>query len=157
MTLVWLSHPVLWHSSRVPSYNFSAMTTEQAELVVKKWHFVRLLSIFVLSFDPRSPSTVIAQWYEADYDYGRTTVYFFCVGIALFGLFNLFFRLRQRARCVRESRFLARVLADNRAPSRQHRGDYPPAPWVWTTGRGVEEPRGPPTSHPRTALLLATA
>ena len=42
MGLVWLTHPVIWHSSRVASgYNYSAMTPEQIELLTEKWHFVR--------------------------------------------------------------------------------------------------------------------
>ena len=36
------------------------------------------------------------QWYTADWDYARTTVYFFCAGIVFFGLINLFFRLGQQ-------------------------------------------------------------
>ncbi|KAI9068058.1 hypothetical protein FKP32DRAFT_1642960 [Trametes sanguinea] len=73
MGLPWLRHPVLWHSSRVPSgYNYSAMTPEQIKLIRTPFH----------------------DWYTADYDYGRTTVYFFCAGIFLFGIVNLLFRLR---------------------------------------------------------------
>nr|VWO95070.1 FAD-binding FR-type domain-containing protein [Ganoderma boninense] len=74
MPLVWLTHPVLWHSSRVPSWNFTAMTPEQALLVQARWH----------------------NWYRADWDYGRTTVYFFCAAIFVFGIVNLIFQLRQR-------------------------------------------------------------
>ena len=36
------------------------------------------------------------QWYTADWDYARTTVYCFCAGIVFFGLVNLFFRLGQQ-------------------------------------------------------------
>ncbi|KAI1791776.1 hypothetical protein LXA43DRAFT_1094126 [Ganoderma leucocontextum] len=75
MPLVWLTHPVLWHSSRVPAWNFTAMTPEQILLVQARWH----------------------DWYTADWDYGRTTVYFFCAAIFVFGLVNVVFQLRQSA------------------------------------------------------------
>ncbi|KAJ6463186.1 FAD-binding domain-containing protein [Mycena vulgaris] len=60
MGLIWLRHPVLWHSSRVPSgYNYAAMTDEQKLLIVARWH----------------------NWYSADWDYGQTTLAFFCAAI----------------------------------------------------------------------------
>ena len=38
------------------------------------------------------------KWYTADWDYARTTVYFFCAAIFVFGLANVFFHLRQSSR-----------------------------------------------------------
>ncbi|KAH9894984.1 ferric reductase NAD binding domain-containing protein [Cubamyces lactineus] len=74
MTRMWLKHPVLWHSSRVPSgYNYTAMTPWQIELIRTPWH----------------------DWYTADWDYGLSTVYFFCAAIAFFAIGNAVFRLRQ--------------------------------------------------------------
>ncbi|KAI0633332.1 ferric reductase NAD binding domain-containing protein [Trametes polyzona] len=99
MGLIWLRHPVLWHSPRVPSgYNYTAMTPEQAKLITTRWH----------------------NWYTADWDYARTTVYFFCAGIFLFGLVNLVFRVRhvenaKRATIVRRITFYTRVVAASRA------------------------------------------
>ncbi|KAH7097334.1 hypothetical protein BKA62DRAFT_451264 [Auriculariales sp. MPI-PUGE-AT-0066] len=58
----WLRTPVIWHSSRKPSgYDYSAMTAEQRKMIV----------------------TPFLNWYSADWDYARTTVYFFCVAIGL--------------------------------------------------------------------------
>ncbi|KAI0769659.1 ferric reductase NAD binding domain-containing protein [Trametes elegans] len=99
MGLVWLRHPVLWHSSRVPSgFNYTAMTLEQRELINSRWH----------------------NWYTADWDYARTTVYFFCAGIFLFGLVNLVSRLRhadnaKRAGVVRSIPFYTEIVAALRA------------------------------------------
>ncbi|RDX54024.1 hypothetical protein OH76DRAFT_1057624 [Lentinus brumalis] len=77
MTLIWLDHPVLWHSPRIPSgYNSTAMTPEEFALIRTRWH----------------------NWYTADWDYARTTVYFFCAGIVLFALVNMLFQLGQRTR-----------------------------------------------------------
>ncbi|KAJ6477653.1 FAD-binding domain-containing protein [Mycena sanguinolenta] len=60
MGLIWLKHPVLWHSSRVPSgYDYDAMTDEQKQLIITRWH----------------------DWYTADWDYGQTTLAFFCAAI----------------------------------------------------------------------------
>ena len=94
----WISHPVLWHSNRTPSgYNYTAMTPEQIVLLKSKWRFVCLPCYSPPSIaHPRW--LCVFQWYQADYDYARTTVYFFCVGIFLFGLINLIFHLRQRER-----------------------------------------------------------
>ncbi|KAI0329178.1 hypothetical protein GY45DRAFT_1253334 [Cubamyces sp. BRFM 1775] len=71
---MWLKHPVLWHSSRVPSgYNYTLMTPWQIELIRMPWH----------------------DWYTADWDYGLSTVYFFCAAIAFFAIGNALFRVRQ--------------------------------------------------------------
>ncbi|KAJ7122222.1 hypothetical protein C8R44DRAFT_876524 [Mycena epipterygia] len=60
MGLIWLKHPVLWHSSRVPSgYNYDAMTDEQKLLIITRWH----------------------NWYSPDWDYGQTTLAFFSAAI----------------------------------------------------------------------------
>ncbi|KAI0645443.1 ferric reductase NAD binding domain-containing protein [Trametes meyenii] len=96
MGLVWLRHPVLWHSSRVPSgYNYTAMTPEQRVLITTRWH----------------------NWYTADLDYGRTTIYFFCVGIFLFGIFNLISVLHhvEGPNITRRIPFYAKVLSSSRA------------------------------------------
>lgn len=43
MGLLWLKHPVLWHSSRVPSgYDYTKMTSEQVQLIRMKWHNVSI-------------------------------------------------------------------------------------------------------------------
>ncbi|KAJ7122546.1 FAD-binding domain-containing protein [Mycena crocata] len=69
MGLIWLKHPVLWHSSRVPSgYNYDAMTEEQKRLIVTRWH----------------------NWYTCDWDYGQTTLAFFCAVILASTIVNRF-------------------------------------------------------------------
>ncbi|KAF9049544.1 hypothetical protein BDZ89DRAFT_940671 [Hymenopellis radicata] len=75
MGLIWLKHPVLWHSSRVPSgYDYTMMTDEQKTMIVTKWH----------------------NWYSADWEYGQTTLAFFCAGIATVFLFKVVAHLRGR-------------------------------------------------------------
>ena len=70
------------------------MTAEQALLVQARWHNVcEFGSICIFS----AFSDIIWKWYRADWDYGRTTVYFFCAAIFAFGLVNVMFQLRQRA------------------------------------------------------------
>ncbi|KAF7335537.1 Ferric-chelate reductase [Mycena venus] len=77
MGLIWLKHPVLWHSSRVPSgYDYSAMTDEQKQLIVTRWH----------------------DWYTADWDYGQTTLAFFCAVILASAILNTASRLCARSR-----------------------------------------------------------
>ena len=93
MTLPWLDSPVRWHGSRVPSeYNFTAMTPEEIKLIGSRWHDVCLPSASS-STSPNLHSAM--KWYTADWDYGRTTVYFFCAAIFVFGLANIVFHLRQ--------------------------------------------------------------
>ncbi|KAJ7503365.1 hypothetical protein B0H11DRAFT_582059 [Mycena galericulata] len=76
MGLMWLKSPVLWHSSRVPSgYDYAVMTDEQKLLIITRWH----------------------DWYTADWDYGQTTVAFFCAAIAASALVNAFARFRARS------------------------------------------------------------
>ncbi|KAJ7732123.1 FAD-binding domain-containing protein [Mycena metata] len=76
MGLIWLKKPVLWHSSRVPSgYNYDLMTDEQKQLIITRWH----------------------DWYTADWDYGQTTVEFFCAAILLSALVNIFASFRSRS------------------------------------------------------------
>lgn len=49
MGIIWLKHPVLWHSSRVPSgYDYDAMTDEQKQLIITRWHDVKFLPYFIL-------------------------------------------------------------------------------------------------------------
>ncbi|KAJ6605111.1 hypothetical protein B0H10DRAFT_606959 [Mycena sp. CBHHK59/15] len=75
MGLIWLKHPVLWHSSRVPSgYDYDATTNEQKQLIITRWH----------------------DWYTADWDYGQTTLEFFCAAILASTLLNLLARIRAR-------------------------------------------------------------
>ena len=92
MPLVWLDHPVLWHGTRAHSWNLSAITPEEALLVEARWHSVCHLNTLFHVYLPH------AQFYRADWDYGRTTVYLFCVAIFVFGIVNLMFQLRQRAK-----------------------------------------------------------
>nr|VWP00772.1 AAA domain-containing protein [Ganoderma boninense] len=96
MPLVWLSHPVLWHGSRVPSWNFTLMTPDEIWLVQARWH---------------------SKFYRADWDYGRTTVYLFCAAIFVFGAVNLLFQLRQRAigNAVRKVPLYNKVVAVSRS------------------------------------------
>ncbi|KAJ7764700.1 hypothetical protein B0H16DRAFT_1310358 [Mycena metata] len=55
----WLTLPVEWHSPRWATYNYSAMTPDQLELIGTRFH----------------------DWSTADWDYGLTTIYFFCAAI----------------------------------------------------------------------------
>ncbi|KAJ6627669.1 FAD-binding domain-containing protein [Mycena sp. CBHHK59/15] len=76
MGLIWLKHPVLWHSSRVPSgYDYDAMTVAQKQLIITRWH----------------------NWYTADWDYGQTTLAFFCTAIALGMIISKVAWLRSRS------------------------------------------------------------
>ncbi|KAF8168675.1 FAD-binding domain-containing protein [Mycena galopus ATCC 62051] len=77
MGLMWLKSPVLWHSSRVPSgYDYDAMTDEQKQLIITRWH----------------------DWYTADWDYGQTTLAFFCAAILASAIVNVasWFRARSK-------------------------------------------------------------
>ncbi|KAF8174796.1 hypothetical protein K438DRAFT_1908841 [Mycena galopus ATCC 62051] len=78
MGLIWLLKPVLWHSSRDASggYDFSAMTEEQRQLIGTRWH----------------------NWYTADWDYGQTTLAFFCAAILASAILNTASRLRARSK-----------------------------------------------------------
>ncbi|KAJ7921386.1 hypothetical protein B0H13DRAFT_1866762 [Mycena leptocephala] len=82
MGLIWLRHPVLWHSSRVPSgYNYDAMTAEQKQLIITRWHDAK-----------------VVKWYTADWDYAQTTVAFFCAAILASAILNMasWFRARSK-------------------------------------------------------------
>ncbi|KAJ6577925.1 FAD-binding domain-containing protein [Mycena capillaripes] len=77
MGLIWLKHPVLWHSSRVLSgYDYDAMTDEQKQLIITRWH----------------------DWYTADWDYARTTVAFFCAAIFASAVVNTVAWFRARSK-----------------------------------------------------------
>ncbi|KAF8182192.1 hypothetical protein K438DRAFT_1975729 [Mycena galopus ATCC 62051] len=78
MGLIWLLKPVLWHSSRDASggYDFSAMTEEQRQLIGTRWH----------------------NWYTADWDYGQTTLAFFCAAILASTILNTASWLRARSK-----------------------------------------------------------
>ncbi|KAK7032692.1 ferric-chelate reductase [Favolaschia claudopus] len=77
MGLIWLKHPVLWHSSRVPSgYDYTAMTAVQKQLIITRWH----------------------NWYSADWDYGQTTIAFFCAAILAAAILNAASWLRARSK-----------------------------------------------------------
>ncbi len=90
MGLIWLKHPVLWHSSRVPSgYDYTMMTSEQQTMIVTKWHNVCSRHLL------RRLLTVV-KWYTADWDYGQTTLAFFCAGIATIFFFKVVAHLRGR-------------------------------------------------------------
>ncbi|KAI1783527.1 ferric reductase NAD binding domain-containing protein [Ganoderma leucocontextum] len=75
------------------------MTPEQILLVQARWQF-------------GSPC-----WYTADWDYGRTTVYFFCAAIFVFGLVNVVFQLRQSAigDAVRKLPLYSKIVAASRS------------------------------------------
>ncbi|KAJ7082896.1 FAD-binding domain-containing protein [Mycena belliarum] len=75
MGLMWLRKPVLWHSSRVATFNFAGLTEPQKRILVARWH----------------------NWYTADWDYGQTTLAFFCAAILASAIVNLFARFRARA------------------------------------------------------------
>ncbi|KAI0730785.1 ferric reductase NAD binding domain-containing protein [Earliella scabrosa] len=81
MTLIWLKTPVLWHSSREwsPYDPEGALTFEEFTLIRGRWR----------------------NWYTADLDYARTTVYLFCAGIIVWGLANVIFKLRQSSSTAR--------------------------------------------------------
>ncbi|RDB18550.1 Ferric/cupric reductase transmembrane component 7 [Hypsizygus marmoreus] len=66
MGLVGLAHPVLWHSSR---HGHAAEGLTDYQNLLKGTRF--------------------RNWYTADWDYALTTVYFFCIAIFLFTLFNI--------------------------------------------------------------------
>ncbi|KAF7375460.1 Ferric-chelate reductase [Mycena sanguinolenta] len=76
MGLIWLKHPILWHSSRVPSgYDYDTMTDEQKQLIITRWH----------------------DWYTADWDYGQTTLAFFCAAILAATILHAASRFRARS------------------------------------------------------------
>ncbi|KAF9016856.1 hypothetical protein BDZ89DRAFT_395589 [Hymenopellis radicata] len=75
MGLTWLTHPVLWHSSRESGGPKEMLTDAENKLIRSKWH----------------------DWYQADWDYGQTTLAFFCTGIAIMLLFQLVSKLRARS------------------------------------------------------------
>ncbi|KAA1468607.1 hypothetical protein DENSPDRAFT_833976 [Dentipellis sp. KUC8613] len=82
MGLIWLKHPVLWHSSRMPSgYDYSKMTPEQVQLLRARWH----------------------NWYTADLDYCHTIVGFLCAGIGTMVILHLISLYRGRANMRRAS------------------------------------------------------
>ncbi|KAJ7686014.1 hypothetical protein B0H17DRAFT_1204558 [Mycena rosella] len=67
MGFIWLTQPVLWHSSRDRGSLNPALTADQAALIQARWH----------------------NWYTADWDYGQTTLAFFCAAIAAAMVLNL--------------------------------------------------------------------
>ncbi|KAJ7622497.1 FAD-binding domain-containing protein [Roridomyces roridus] len=76
MGIIWLAGPITWHSSRVAEgYDYDAMTEHERWLISARWH----------------------DWYTADWDYGQTTVEFFCAAIGCCLLFNVYARLRARS------------------------------------------------------------
>ncbi|KAI0730760.1 ferric reductase NAD binding domain-containing protein [Earliella scabrosa] len=78
---VWLTTPVVWHSSRerAPYDPDGGLTFEEFMFITSRWR----------------------NWYSADLDYGRTTVYLFCAGIIVWGLANLMFKFRQSSSTAR--------------------------------------------------------
>ncbi|KAJ7467697.1 FAD-binding domain-containing protein [Mycena latifolia] len=91
MGLIWLDHPVLWHSSRVRGTMNAALTADQAALIQKRWH----------------------NWYTADWDYGQTTLAFFCAAIAAAMVLNFgsLFRARRASSARKSASILDRVTA----------------------------------------------
>ncbi|KAH8818584.1 ferric reductase NAD binding domain-containing protein [Flagelloscypha sp. PMI_526] len=97
-----IKKPILLHSSRVPSgYNFSAMSVEEKALLFSKWHF----------------------WYQADWDYGLTTIYFFCAAIGVLAIYQYGTLWRSSRKSTAKSASLVdRVVAGTRyLSSRQYR------------------------------------
>ncbi|KAF5374359.1 hypothetical protein D9758_004713 [Tetrapyrgos nigripes] len=74
MARTWLTVPVQWHSSREFSSHMDGLTDEEVAFIHSKWR----------------------NWYSVDWDYGQTTVAFFCAGIAWLLVLNVIFRLRSR-------------------------------------------------------------
>ncbi|KAJ7598883.1 ferric reductase NAD binding domain-containing protein [Mycena floridula] len=70
----WIDKPILWHSSRVRGAFDPALNEDDIALITSKFH----------------------SWYRADWDFGQTTIEFFCAGIALAAVFNGFLRIRTR-------------------------------------------------------------
>ncbi|KAI0794429.1 ferric reductase NAD binding domain-containing protein [Fomes fomentarius] len=98
MPKYWLIHPIQLHSSRDPlPWNSSVLTWDEFVLSRSRWR----------------------SWYTADFDYGRTTVYFFCAGSALYALANLIFKYRQNAQTSNavpeNTSFYKRVVAASRS------------------------------------------
>ena len=58
----------------------------------------RMQSSCFIHFLVASNLSYTTKWYTADWDYARTTVYFFCAAIFVFGLANVFFHLRQSSK-----------------------------------------------------------
>ncbi|KAJ7073226.1 ferric reductase NAD binding domain-containing protein [Mycena belliarum] len=67
MGRMWLDSPVLWHSSRDRGEMNMALTPAQAALIQARW----------------------LNWYTADWDYGQTTLAFFCAAIGAAAVLNL--------------------------------------------------------------------
>ncbi|KAI0738465.1 hypothetical protein C8Q80DRAFT_245096 [Daedaleopsis nitida] len=85
LTLIWLKHPVLWHSSRVPSaYNYVHQTTPTPRRLRSSSCSSSLACIFGIQ----------VIW-TTD---GPRVVYSFCVGIIFFRLVKLLLRLRHNER-----------------------------------------------------------
>ncbi|KAF8916533.1 FAD-binding domain-containing protein [Mucidula mucida] len=74
MGLIWLTHPVLWHSSRETGGPKETLTDAENKLFRSKWH----------------------DWYQADWDYGQTTLAFFCTDIAIMLLFQVISKIRAK-------------------------------------------------------------
>ena len=90
--MVWLTHPIMVHSSRERgAINHTSMTDEQAEMITAKWLDVGGGYLAHLSVVDHS------QWYHADWDYGQTTVAFFCAGIGAATLLYATVLMRDRA------------------------------------------------------------
>ncbi|KAL1745482.1 hypothetical protein HDZ31DRAFT_36238 [Schizophyllum fasciatum] len=71
--MAWLTHPIFGHSSRDRGeIDPTGMTDWQIALLTQRW----------------------LDWYRADWDYGQTTIRFFCAGIGASGLLYAFVRLR---------------------------------------------------------------
>ncbi|THV08009.1 hypothetical protein K435DRAFT_642878 [Dendrothele bispora CBS 962.96] len=82
MARTWLDTPVQWHSSRVVSSDHvDGLTDAEVAFIQSKWH----------------------NWYTADWDYGQTTLAFFCAGIAWLLILGVIFRLRSRLSTTRSS------------------------------------------------------
>ncbi|KAJ7606729.1 FAD-binding domain-containing protein [Mycena polygramma] len=89
MGLIWLTQPVLWHSSHTPGeYDYEAMTDEQKLLIRTRWH----------------------DWYTADWDYGLTTVAFFCAAILTVTILNAISWLRARSRISEQDKPVPSVI-----------------------------------------------
>ncbi|KAJ7150049.1 ferric reductase NAD binding domain-containing protein [Mycena crocata] len=74
MGLIWLDSPVTWHSSRDRGEFNPALTADQIALITKPFH----------------------NWYTADWDFGQTTLAFFCAGIGAAMFLHIASLLRSR-------------------------------------------------------------
>ncbi|KAL1745572.1 hypothetical protein HDZ31DRAFT_36155 [Schizophyllum fasciatum] len=95
--MVWLTHPILGHSSRVRGkIDPTGMTDWQVALITQRW----------------------LDWYRADWDYGQTTIAFFCAGIGAASLLYAVVLLRDGCTSRRNGPDMAYNGLDSGRPTR---------------------------------------